>query len=67
MTASHSFKEYVANTFDSQFWEAAVQLIEEYPDAEQLDSEKLHRPGKPEISCVAVEHIWAESLSDINI
>lgn len=67
MANSHSFKEHVADVFDSQFWEVAESFLRDDFDSLGLEFYKLRRPGEPEINEVKVEHVWADSLSDVRI
>lgn len=67
MKDSHSFTEYVGNTFDSQFWAAAEGFLQENLDTLNIDYYKIHRPGEFEIMNVQVEHVWIDDMPGMNI
>lgn len=67
MADSHSFTEYVAQTFDNQFWVAAEEYLREYMDALDLELYKIHRAEEIEIQDVNVEHVWVEDLPEMAI
>lgn len=65
MANSRSFKEYVAKTFDNQFWNIADVFLRENFDSLDLELYKVHKAGIPEIADVKVEHVWVEGLIEI--
>ena len=58
MPNSHSFTEYVSNTFSNQFWAAAEEYLQQNWDPDEFDFYKIRRPGEPELDDVNVEHVW---------
>lgn len=67
MADSHSFTEYVAKTFDNQFWAAAEEFLCENMDDLDIELYKIHRAGETEIQDVNVEHIWIDDLPGMEI
>jgi hypothetical protein len=67
MTDSHSFTEYVAQTFDNQFWAVAEEYLRENMDGLGIELYKIHRAGETEIQDVNVEHVWVEDLPAMEI
>ena len=58
MQKGNSFTEYVKNTFDNQFWDAAGEYIENDWEP-QWEHKRLHKIGANEIEDVKVVHVWA--------
>lgn len=46
MADSHSFTEYVAKTFDNQFWAAAEEYLHENMDDLDIELYKIHKAGE---------------------
>lgn len=67
MADSHSFTEYVAKTFDNQFWAAAEEYLRENMDDLNIELYKVHRAGETEIQDLNVEHVWVEDLPEMAI
>lgn len=67
MADSHSFTEYVAKTFDNQFWAAAEEFLRKNMDDLDIELYKIHRAGYTEIQDVNVEHIWIDDLPGMEI
>ena len=67
MAQNRSFKDYVANRFDNNFWEIAEQYLQDEFDVSTLTFYRLHRPGQPEIEDVTVEHVWVDDLPGMDI
>lgn len=67
MADSHSFTEYVAKTFDNQFWAVAEEYLRENMDDLDIELYKIHRAGETEIQDVNVEHIWIDDLPGMEI
>lgn len=67
MADIHSFTEYVAKTFDNQFWEVAEEFLRENMDDLDIELYKIHRVGETEIQDVNVEHVWIDDLPGMEI
>lgn len=67
MTDSHSFTEYVAKTFDNQFWKAAEEFLCENQDDLDIELYKIHKAGETEIQDVNVEYVWIDDLPGMAI
>jgi len=67
MAGCRSFKEYVAKTFDNQFWAVAEEYLRENFDALDIELYRVHKAGVSEITDVQVEHVWVDNLPEMKI
>lgn len=67
MTDSHSFTEYVAKTFDNQFWKVAEEYLCENLNDLDIELYKIHKAGETEIQDVNVEYVWIDDLPGMAI
>lgn len=67
MATVHSFKEYVAKTFDDQFWQMAEIYIRDHFEELDIELRRIHKAGELEIADVAVEHVWAYDIQGMEI
>ncbi|HEY9059187.1 MAG TPA: hypothetical protein VIO64_01605 [Pseudobacteroides sp.] len=67
MAVNRSFTEYVAKTFDNQFWAVTEQYLHENMDSLDLELYRIHKAGEPEIAEIKVEHVWVDDLPEMKI
>ncbi|MCC8013666.1 MAG: helix-turn-helix transcriptional regulator [Eubacterium sp.] len=62
MGKNRSFKEYIANRFNDEFWRIAEEYINDNTREFDKDFKKIHRLGNIEITDVKVEQVKVEDL-----
>jgi len=67
MGESHSFREYVAYTFDNQFWAGAEEYLNDNLDSLDIELRQIRRAGGFEIQDVHVEHVWTDDMPGMKI
>ncbi len=67
MANTRSFTEYVAKTFDNQFWAAAETYLDENIESLDIELYRIRKAGEPEIADVKVEHVWVDDLPEMKI
>lgn len=67
MANIRSFTEYVAKTFNDQFWDVAESFLSENIDSLGIELHRIRMPGEPEIADVKVEHVWVDDLPEMKI
>ena len=67
MAGNCSFKEYIKDAFENQFWELAEEYLRENFNPLDIKLYKVHRAGEPEVTDVQVEHVWIEDLPEMKI
>lgn len=67
MANTRSFTEYVAKTFDNQFWAAAETYLDENIESLDIELYRIRKAGDPEIAYVKVEHVWVDDLPEMKI
>lgn len=67
MADSRSFTEYVAKTFDNQFWTVVEEYLHENMGSLDIELYRIHKAGEPEIIDIHVEHVWVDNLPEMKI
>jgi len=67
MAGNCSFKQYIKDEFDNEFWELAEEYLRENFDPLDMKLYKVHKAGEPEVTDVQVEYVWIEDLPEMKI
>lgn len=62
-----SFKEYIKQRFDNEFWKAAKTYINKELCIDDLRLYKLRKPDDVEIDAVHIEHIWCSDMPGMKV
>lgn len=67
MSINRSFTDYVAKTFDNQFWAVTEEYLHENLHSLDIELYRIHKAGEPEITEIKVEHFWVDDLPEMKI
>ncbi len=67
MIRNRSFKEYIKDRFDNEFWAVVEEYLNSNPEYIEQNSCRLHRAGDYEIADVIVKHVWVNDQPGMDI